>query len=488
MNSSFHKALTCVIDQGTSSTKAFLFDEQGKIEWTQRRKHALQRPADHHAEADAAEILQACRYLIAAAITEAKNQNRIIKSIGLAVQRSTFLFWDKPSVTPVTPALSWQDSRASEIVHRHRNQAEWVHTRTGTPLSAHFGGPKYQHLIEHNHALAGQVDKNQLWFGPLSSFLTHALTGTAAVDESIAGRSLLMDLDRVRWDEELCNVFQVNQSVLPPLHPTTGDFGNISVDGMKFPLRCVIGDQQAALMGQGGIHTGDLAMNFGTSGSVQYHAGTKPLHTNGLISSVLFSTKKERHFLLEGTINAANSLFYWLEDELKIPHEDMRWHERCAGKTTEGVFVPGFVGIAAPYWRDRFDTIRRNLDPNEPNDLIRAAMESIGFLAYDITRSIRSAAGTSFGSETVSASGGGSRPALLQFIANLLQQPVGHTAMRDRTALGVYRLLTFNETGDWDTANTDFDHVYKPNMSQTSRTKKLEDWANSLQQAGITPV
>lgn len=472
-----------ILDSGTSSSKIFAISSSGKIEFTQHIKHTLHRPAPFHVESNAEETFNACLSLLKKAVKFIKRNRGHILRCGLTVQRSTFLFWDKETKKPLTSALNWQDSRADDIVKNLFNHADRVCAITGTPLSAHFGGPKYQYLIEKDAGLKQSVDNNKAWFGPLSAYLTHKFTDRACIDESIAGRSILLDIDSVSWSKELLDLFHVNPDTLPPLATTVGEFGTITIAGISFPLNCVIGDQQAALIGQGGLSPNSLAMNFGTSGSVQYNSGRTPLHIPELLSSVLTSDSTNRYYLLEGTINACNSLFYWLEEELGIPHYQMLWHERTEKHMTKGVLIPGFIGFAAPYWTDRFDTVQYKLNTSNDNEIIRAGMESIGFLVYDIIASMSTSLEES--ESMITASGGGARPSLLQFIADLLQRPIGHSAVRDRTAMGVYHLLYHLDHGETEIPAAQCDMVFTPAMTPEQRTEKIGLWREALAIAGI---
>ncbi len=472
-----------VIDQGTSSTKCFLFDSNNDVVFTRRIKHQLFRPKPHHVECDALEIADACNTLIRECVQYVEENAAIIHSAGLAVQRSTFLFWDKKTAKPITPALSWQDGRAQDIVREFQDDAEWIFEKTGTPLSAHFGGAKFLHLVRKNSKLQRGVNEGNLWFGSLSAFLTHALTGTAAIDHSIACRSQLLDLKSRIWDEQLCNLFQIPLSSLPPLVPSFHSFGAITIENTTIPLKIVMGDQQAALIGQGGWETNTLALNFGTSGSVQYNTGQTALMVDGLISSVLFSDDQHSLYMVEGTINACNSLFYWLEDELNISHKDMHWHKRCVATETTGVFIPGFMGIAAPYWKSAVDTQRIGLDSASNNEIIRAAMESIGFLTLDIIERLDI---HNHMPDLLTASGGGGRPPLLQFIADLLGIPVGHSSMKDRTAFGVYYLLKKYTGETVEISGTDCDMIFEPAMEDELKKEKIRCWRSALKIIGLS--
>ena len=229
-----------------------------------------------------------------------------------------------------------------------------------------------------------------------------------------------------------------------------------------------MGDQQAALIGQAGLKPGSMACNFGTSASVQYNTGAEPNILPGLISSVLFSDDRHRFNMVEGTINSGNSIFYHLEKVLDIEHHNMHWDQRCSDHSTSGIFVPGFSGLAAPYWSGGFDDIYWELDKRDHNAVIRAAMESIGFLVYDIIRSLEPIIKSR--PAKLTASGGGARDSLLQFIADLVMVPVEHSAMRDLTAYGVYRLLN----PDQDYSAFKSDKIFYP--SKNNVDKKIKQW------------
>ena len=465
-----------VLDQGTSSTKCFLFNEINDVVFSHRIKHTLSRPAHHHVECDANQIVESCLELIKQCVEFAKQHSSKIQSVGIAIQRSTFLFWDKKTCTPQSPVLSWQDNRSFKIVDELSNHNQLIHEKSGVPLSAHFGGAKYQHLIRNDPSLKSKVDNGDVWFGPLSSFLVHKLTGAPVIDHTIAGRSQLMDIAHLKWDDELCSIFDVNQTCLPTIVPSAEQFGIIQP--WNLPLDCIIGDQQSALIGQGGLTDNFLAMNFGTSASVLYHSGQSPKHVDGLLNNVLFSNEHETHYVTEGSINACNSLFYWLEDELKIPHKIMQWDTRCSQTETNGILVPGFSGIAAPYWKSGFETIFHQLDGATHNEIIRAGMESIGFLVNDILNTMN----MNLTDKMVPASGGGAKKPLLQFISDITGKSIGHSSMKDRTAYGVYKILSGNE---FQKEIFESNHVLKPKMDGNSKRVKINQWHSVLKNAGI---
>ena len=320
-------------------------------------------------------------------------------------------------------------------------------------------------------------------FGTISAYLVHYLTGNPYVDESIASRFNLMDIDSSEWDGKLLSIFNVPRNVLPNLVPSVFDYGTIKSNKYIFPLKVVVGDQQAALIGQGGYRQNAIGMNIGTSGSIQINSGKQPVHVDGLISSVLYSNIDKRYYLLEGTINSCNSIFYHLEKELMIPHNKMIWHERCEKTHTNGIYLPATGGLAAPYWTDNYKPISKGYGSNLPNEIIRAAMESIGFLVYDILTLATSHLGKL--PDHIFASGGGGRPPLFQFIADLIRIPVIQGTMKDRTALGVHALLIKDKTGEWPEINFKADGQFDPSMPKEIKNRKIKKWHKALKEAGI---
>ena len=460
-----------VIDQGTSSTKAFLFSNKGKILNQKKKSYKLETPRPFHIECNPQTILDDIVYLFNEMVTKEKIGN--IHGLGFAFQRSTFLFWEKSTCLPLTPAISWQDSRATVILDRFKMYEEKVWEITGAPLSAHFGGPKYYYMVQNNRNLKQKIKNGEVYFGPLSAFIVHAITGQAAIDESIAGRTLMYDLYSGEWSKYTLDLFDVPINCLPPIKPVKHEYGKFL--NSEIPLLVVIGDQQSALIGQSGLKKNTIGANFGTSASIQYNVGSEPVVTPGLISSILFSSQKSKYYILEGTINACNSLFYHLEKVLNIPHEKMQWDIRARGINTEGIYVPGFSGISAPYWKPGFPDIFIDTG-REPNQIIRAGMESIGFLFNDILNCF-SESGIEL-PKTVNASGGAARPVLLQFISSLTNLEICYSDLKDRTAVGVFKILSNEEHNDAKELNSKTKR-FKPEYL-INKIEKREKWHKTL--------
>jgi len=454
-----------IIDQGTSSTKSFIINDKGKIVFSNRIKHRLEYPKKNHVEFEPLEILYACNFLISEAVNYINKKDFI--SMGLSVQRSSFLFWDKKTIKPLTKGISWQDSRAKDIVNKLKENKNWIYKTTGLPLSAHFGGPKFVKMLLDNPFLKVQIKKGNVIYGPLSSFLTHALTKNIAIDHSIASRTLFFDNKKCDWVDDCLTLFDIPRKILPTIKPVYYNFGKIL--NYNFNLKCVIGDQQASLIGQNGFKKNSVGMNLGTSGSILYNAGNEQKFINGLISGILYSNKKTTLFLNEGTINACNSLFHHLEKKLNISHQNMQWNQRCKNMNTEGIYIAGFSGIAAPYWLSGFDDFYWNINKNNCDEIIRAGMESIGLLTNDIFQILKNNIPEKI--KIITVSGGASKSSLMQFISDIIRRPIIRTKMKDKTAMGVYKILNKDYTDCIDK-----DKKYNPKTKKNKFRFKLKKW------------
>ena len=460
-----------VIDQGTSSTKAFLFNSKKQIIHNNKIKHILKSPKKFYFESDPIEILSSIEILFWEMVN--KSGNTPIKSAGLSIQRSTFMFWDKKTKQPFSPAISWQDSRATKSMESTLKHRAKLWQITGTPLSPHFGGPKFLHFVSNNLQIKKLIKDEKLFFGPLSSFLTHAMTDNVGVDNSIACRTILFNINKNKWSKYALNLFGVPESCLPPIVPVKHNYGTIFNSNIE--LKVVIGDQQAAFIGHNGLQPNTIAANYGTSASIQLNVGPAPKIINGLISSILFSSSKEKVFMVEGTINSCNGLFHYLEKKFNIDHQIMNWNERVRSIKTDGIFIPGFSGIASPYWKIGFEDKLIDLD-NNINQTVRAAMESIGLLTNDILDCLKK---NKFNiNNNLIVSGGAAKSSLLQFIADVTEKRIYLTKLKDKTAYGVLKVL-LNHLGQESNENLNEGKTFLPQKKYKSKIKKWHKAINN---------
>lgn len=329
-----------LLDVGSSAIKAQV-RRRGEIVWADEREveTAIDGPRVEH---DAEQVARQAATLLGAALEEQQ-----IGGVGLACQRSTCLVWERESGRARTPALSWQDRRETARMGSLAAHAERVRERSGLHLSPHYAAPKLAGLLEADAELARGARGGELVAGTLDAFLRHRLTGRPTTEPTCAGRTLLYDLERDAWSQELCDLFAVPESALPGLTPSTHP--GLQIDGRPFLVG--LGDQQAALVGHGGLEPGVIAVHFGTGAFVLAGTGRRIRRGSGLLTAVLVAHAESRVFQLEGSINSAGSAVEWARRLAGIDLAD--WAERTFEPEDVPLVLPAFAGLAAPWWEPR---------------------------------------------------------------------------------------------------------------------------------------
>ena len=474
-----NREVLLVLDAGTSSIRATAFDDAGSI--LSFHQHALRtsRPQPGHAEMDPQHVLDAAGQVISRCLADCRNNGWQPTALGLSVQRSSFLLWDAAQDQPLSPVLTWQDHRADTVLDRYHPHDDLIRGITGLNLAPYYGAPKLAWLMRHDPQLAGGLAAGAIKFIPLQSLLIRRLTGRLLMDETIAGRTLLFDIRERRWSDELLALFQTPAACLPEVVPSQSDFGTFEANGYRVPLLVAMGDQQAAMTGLGARQPGDAAINFGTSGSVLLHTGSTPRPTGGLLANAAYSSGAKVEYVLEGTINAVGALMHWLADREGRPDITHKWPELVAD-TTDLALVPGVNGLAAPYWRSDIAT---TFIPDESGyDLshrIRAAMESVAFLASDILVAMFEGQ-SPLPLKELHCGGGMARPPLLQFQADLLQHSLVLHRTREATARGV--ALRLAEALEWDEfgGHRSGGQRFEPQLDRATSNAHLKRWRQAI--------
>ena len=479
------------IDQGSSGTKVLAFDQQGSVVYRAFRPLKISRPSPAHVEQDPRHVFEETRSALEEVLSAIYRDGHGAAAIGLACQRSSFLLWDRKSGEALTPIISWQDLRAKDICAERMAYRETIYEKTGLPLTGHYGGPKFLWLLRHEPRMSQWLKSSGTVYSPWNSFLLWHLTeeNTLAVDESVAGRTLLFDIFKRSWDETLLTLFQVPRRILPEIEPTVHPYGHYLFGDRSIPIVCSIGDHQAALLGMGGFETGRCALNYGTSGGALVNIGGKPHVVDGLLTNVGYSDSEATFYAAEGTVNAVGSLFEWFETEKGAQGASRDWEKKMAPSSRGWFMLPGMYGIAAPYWKEAAPTLFSG--PGERPSVeveIRAGMESVAFLVADILERLNQVPG--FEVRRIMAGGGAGRRPLLQFQADILGMPIRHLSMTDATALGC-AFVTGLQAGFWK----DIEEVqslireeetFYPELSPASRRTLLDSWHQFLRNNGIT--
>jgi glycerol kinase len=384
--------LIAAVDQGSSSTKGALLDaDTGEIVAEASAPVGIRRDGER-AEHDPVELLGSVRQVLGALAGTGRPA-----ALGLACQRSTCLLWERASGRPLTPALSWQDRSAAPRVAAMAGLAEEVARRTGLRLTPYYAGPKLGRLLAEVSGARGRAEAGELVAGTLDAFLVHHLTGRPATEPGHAGRTLLYGLDAGAWDPWLAGRFAIPASALPELRPSAGAWGGVQWDGAAgapVPLLAVAGDQQAALLGNGGGEAGVAVAHFGTGAFVLAAAGEAPRRHAGLLAAVTWSRGAVRHFQLEGAVNSAGSAVEWATRLAGVPLDALAdtVGEGPLGLAGQPLCLPGFVGVGAPDWWPTDGAVLAGVRlDHDGADLLRAVLAGVAMRVVDCLEALAAA-------------------------------------------------------------------------------------------------
>jgi glycerol kinase len=431
------------IDQGTTSTRAILVDTSGAVRHTARRELRQIYPRPGWVEHDPEEIWQAvvatCREAIAAAKGEP------IAAIGITNQRETTMLWERATGRPVHNAIVWQDRRTAELCESWRaaGLTEPVAARTGLVIDPYFSASKIRWLLDALPGLAGRARAGEILFGTVDSFLLWRLTGGRlhATDVTNASRTMLFDLRRLSWDDELLRAFAIPRALLPETRDNDGDFGSTDAGlfGDAIPIAGIAGDQQAAVIGQACFRPGMVKSTFGTGAFALIHTGAEPsVSRHRLLTTLAYRLGGETAYALEGSIFIAGAAVQWLRDRLHAvaaAGETQALAER-ADPRQRVYFVPGFAGLGAPYWSpDARGALSGLTAECGLDEIARAILEAVGYQTRDLIAAMTGDCGLAIGSLRVDG-GMAASDWTMQFLADILPARVERPASLETTAWG----------------------------------------------------
>jgi glycerol kinase len=430
------------IDQGTTSSRALLFDRAGNAVGRAQREFIQYFPQPGWVEHDALEILSGVQACIAEVIAGADGQ---IAAIGITNQRETTVVWDRNSGTPIYRAIVWQSRQTraicDELIDAGHNAL--VRDRTGLLIDAYFSATKVKWILDHVDGARARAQRGELLFGTIDTWLVWNLTRgrTHVTDYSNAARTLLYDIHAQRWDEELLALFDVPAALLPQVRPSSEVYGHATelAPGLKLPIGGIAGDQQAALFGQCCFKPGMVKNTYGTGCFLVMHTGAKPVvSNNGLLTTIAWGVDGKVEYALEGSIFVAGSVMQWLRDGLGLIATTAESEALAQGlSSNEGVYVvPAFVGLGAPYWRSDVRGAMFGLTRGTRREhLARAALESMAYQTRDVLDAMRRDSNIAL--NTLRIDGGASaNDFLAQFQADILDVPVQRPRSTETTALG----------------------------------------------------
>ena len=477
------------LDQGTTSSRALVFDEAGETVALAQKALPPHFPQPGWVEHDPEEIWQTQLSAARSALTEAGIAPSEIAAVGVANQRETTLVWDRKTGQPIYPAIVWQDRRTAETCARLKAEGNepWVRERTGLVLDSYFSATKAAWILDQVSGARSLAENGQLAFGTVDTWLIWKLTEgrVHATDPSNASRTLLFDLRKNAWSKELCELFGVPMAMLPEVLPSAGHFGATTLFGSEMAIGGVAGDQQAATFGQACFRAGSVKNTYGTGCFLLMNTGEKcPKPERGLLATLGWQLgSSSPTFALEGSVFVAGAAVQWLRDELGLLGSAAE-SEAIATEVRDnaGVYlVPAFTGLGAPHWDPRArGTLVGLTRGTTKSHLVRAALESIAYQAYDVVRLF-----PDLGNLELKVDGGASRnDFLMQFQADVLGIPVVRPAQVETTALGAAYLagLTVGVFGSCEelAALWKAERTFDPRMSRDEAEGKLAGWRRAV--------
>lgn len=484
------------IDQGTTSSRAILFDAQMKLVASAQEEFPQHYPASGWVEHDPSDLWATtagtCREVIERAGIAATE----IKAIGITNQRETTIVWDRVTGKPIHNAIVWQDRRTAEYCRTLRDAGhEPMFTdRTGLLVDPYFSGTKLKWILDHVEGARARAEAGELLFGTVDSFLIWKLTGgaTHATDATNAARTLLYDIRKGRWSSTICKLLDIPMQMLPEVRDCAADYGQTRADlfGRQIPICGVAGDQQAATVGQACFEPGMMKSTYGTGCFALLNTGDTPVMSkNRLLTTIAYQLDGKPTYALEGSIFVAGAVVQWLRDGLKIireAHETQPLAE-TADPSQSVVLVPAFTGLGAPYWnaecRGAVFGLTRNSGPAE---LARAALESVGFQTRDLLEAMRDD-WAGLGEESVLRVDGGMSASnwAMQFLSDIIAAPVDRPDVLETTALGAAWLAGMH-AGIYpqkeEFAKTwALENQFVPSMPEDQRNAKYAAWKKAVQ-------
>ncbi|MBL9171706.1 MAG: glycerol kinase GlpK [Verrucomicrobiales bacterium] len=488
------KQYILALDQGTTSSRAILFDHRGSVVAMAQKEFRQIYPRPGWVEHDANEIWATQSGVAAEVLARARIKSSRVAAIGITNQRETTVVWDRETGEPVGHAIVWQDRRTAGMCDRlkRRGLAPLIRKKTGLVIDAYFSATKLQWILQNVPGAKRRAKAGTLAFGTVDSWLIWKLTGGKqhVTDPSNASRTMLFNIKTGRWDDELLDLFEIPRSVLPEVCSSSEVYGEAEIFPTPVPIAGIAGDQQAALFGQVCTRPGMIKNTYGTGCFMLMHTGAKPIPSkNNLLTTVAWKIGNHTEYALEGSVFIAGAVVQWLRDGLGIIRSSKEVEELAKRvKDTDGVYlVPAFAGLGAPHWDPYARGVLVGLTRGTQSaHIARAALEGIAFQVRDILHAMESDSGIRLKELRVDG-GASANNLLMQFQSDLLNVPVARPRVAETTALGAAYLAGL-AVGYWKSreqlsAQWQMDRRFTPGMKAAERSRRLAGWNKALQRA-----
>ncbi|MBN8200071.1 glycerol kinase GlpK [Bacillus sp. NTK034] len=485
------------LDQGTTSSRAILFNKKGEIVHTAQKEFTQHFPKPGWVEHNANEIWGSILSVIAGVFSESGIKPEQIAGIGITNQRETTVVWDKETGAPIYNAIVWQSRQTSEICDelKEKGYNDLFRERTGLLIDAYFSGTKVKWILDHVEGAREKAEQGKLLFGTIDTWLIWKLSGGKAhvTDYSNASRTLMFNIHELKWDEELLNILGVPETMLPEVKPSSEVYAK-TIDyhffGKEIPIAGAAGDQQAALFGQACFEKGMAKNTYGTGCFMLMNTGEKAVQSeHGLLTTIAWGLEGKIEYALEGSIFVAGSSIQWLRDGMRML-KDAKDSESYAKRvdSTDGVYVvPAFVGLGTPYWdSDVRGAVFGVTRGTSKEHFIRATLESLAYQTKDVLSAMEADSGIEL--KTLRVDGGAVKNNfLMEFQSDILEVPVERPTINETTALGAAYLAGL-AVGFWKSQEEiaeqwAIDQSYHPSMEEKVREELYKGWKKAVKAA-----
>ena len=480
------------IDQGTTSTRSILFDLKGKPVFVSQKEFKQYYPKDGWVEHNPEEIWVTTKKVIKEIINKNKKIKGNILTIGITNQRETTLLWDSKTGKCIYNAIVWQDRRTTNLCNKLKKKGleNLIKSRTGLLLDPYFSATKIKWIIENIPSSKKLLKKNRLFFGTIDTYLIWKLTKGKihATDSTNASRTMLFNIKKNCWDKKILKLLKIPESILPNVKNSADNFGftDKSITKKSYPINGVIGDQQAATVGQSCFQKGSTKITFGTGAFIIMNTGNKKINSkNKLLSTICYRINNRTTFALEGSIFIAGASVQWLRDKLKII-KSTKITEKISKKQINNnnvYLVPAFTGLGAPYWKPNVRGILTGLTRDTGrNEIIRATLESVAYQTSDLLNAMKK---DGLKPSVIKVDGGmANNYWFIQFLTDILNIKVLKPKVYETTSLGAavmagYYIGVYKSLSDI-TRNWRFDKKFVPKIVHKNRLKLLNGWHRAI--------
>ncbi len=484
------------IDQGTTSSRAILFDQKGKPLASEQQEFSQIYPQPGWVEHDPEEIWRMSLEVMRTVIFQAGIEPRQIASLGITNQRETTVLWDKKTGKPISNAIVWQCRRTADICTelKEKDLEKKFREKTGLVIDAYFSGTKIKWLLDNVDGAREKAEKGELAFGTIDSWLVYKLTGGKVhiTDYSNASRTLIFNIHELKWDEELLSILGIPKEILPEVCPSSQVYGKAdkTLLGSEIPIGGIAGDQQAATFGQVCFFKGMAKNTYGTGSFLLMNTGEKAISSkHGLLTTIGWGLQDKIYYALEGSIFITGAVVQWLRDGLRLVDEarDTEWMAKSVSDTGGVYFVPAFSGLGAPHW----DMYARGVivgltRGTTKKHLVRAGLEAIAYQCRDVVEAMEQDSGIKI--QNLRVDGGAvANDFLMQFQADILDVPVERPVITETTALGAAYLagLAVNYWKDIDEIARIWrrEELFQPQMNAEKKEKLYSGWKKAIQRS-----